>query len=134
VSCHAQPRATKDIDLSIKADRLNAEALYTALASFGAPLGKISVEDVLDPHNFILFGRPWIFFLLSTGSNYLLMSTGFRRQCLGKTDRGSHDPETGLIGFLSRNDLIASKLAAGRLNLPRHDAGMPAGAPASAAG
>ncbi len=39
VSFHAQPRATKDIDLFIKADAANARAAYAALASFGVPLG-----------------------------------------------------------------------------------------------
>ena len=38
VSFHAQPRATKDLDLFIKADRANAQAVYAALSSFGAPL------------------------------------------------------------------------------------------------
>src|SRR6266436_497643 len=38
VSFHAQPRATKDIDLLIKPDAGNATAVYAALAKFGAPL------------------------------------------------------------------------------------------------
>ena len=33
VSFHAQPRATKDLDLFIKADPTNARATYEALAS-----------------------------------------------------------------------------------------------------
>lgn len=57
VSFHAQPRATKDIDLFIKADAANAKAIYAALASFGAPLDNIQVEDLTNPHNFIRFGR-----------------------------------------------------------------------------
>lgn len=52
VSFHAQPRATKDIDLFVKADAANAKAAYAALASFGAPLDNISVEDLADPRNF----------------------------------------------------------------------------------
>ena len=38
VSFHAQPRATKDLDILIKADADNAMALFAALAKFGAPL------------------------------------------------------------------------------------------------
>jgi hypothetical protein len=38
VSFHAQPRATKDLDLLVKPDLANATALYRALAEFGAPL------------------------------------------------------------------------------------------------
>jgi hypothetical protein len=41
VSFYAQPRATKDIDLFIKADPANAKAVYSALADFGAPLQDI---------------------------------------------------------------------------------------------
>jgi hypothetical protein len=57
VSFHAQPRATKGIDLFIKADAVNARATYRALASFGAPLDTIRVEDLAEPRNFIRFGR-----------------------------------------------------------------------------
>jgi len=57
VSFHAQPRATKVIDLFIKADAPNAKATYTALSSFGAPLENLRVDDLADPHNFIRFGR-----------------------------------------------------------------------------
>ena len=38
VILHAQPRATKDIDLFIKADPANSRAVYVALAEFGVPL------------------------------------------------------------------------------------------------
>jgi hypothetical protein len=57
VSFHAQPRATKDLDLFIKADQANAAAVYASLASFGAPLEHISVEELSDPRKFIRFGR-----------------------------------------------------------------------------
>ena len=36
VSFHAQPRATKDIDLLIKPDPENAKAVYAVLSKFGA--------------------------------------------------------------------------------------------------
>ena len=37
VSFHAQPRATKDLDILIAADAKNSKAVYAALAKFGAP-------------------------------------------------------------------------------------------------
>ena len=58
VSFHAQPRATKDLDIFIKADPTNAEATYRALGVFGAPLGEITIEDLADPNKFIRFGQP----------------------------------------------------------------------------
>ncbi len=57
VSFHAQPRATKDIDLFIKADFANAKATYAALAAFGAALQDIREEDFAEAGNFIRFGR-----------------------------------------------------------------------------
>jgi hypothetical protein len=42
VSFDAQPRATKDLDLLIKADPANAKATYAALASFGTALTGIA--------------------------------------------------------------------------------------------
>ena len=35
---HAEPRATKDLDVFISTDVENSEALYRALAQYGAPL------------------------------------------------------------------------------------------------
>jgi hypothetical protein len=57
VSFHAQPRATQDLDLFIKADPANAKATYAALANFGAPLSNITVDDLADPRRFVRFGR-----------------------------------------------------------------------------
>jgi len=45
VSFHAQPRATKDIDLSIQPDADNAKAVHGALARFGAPMEGLTPED-----------------------------------------------------------------------------------------
>jgi len=42
VSIHAQPRATKDLDILIKADTANARKVFAALARFGAPLQSMS--------------------------------------------------------------------------------------------
>ena len=52
VSPHAQPRATKDLDLLVSPDAGNAQALYAALAEFGAPLEGITgadfIQDLVD--------------------------------------------------------------------------------------
>ncbi len=44
VTFHAQPRATKDLDLFIRPDADNAKAVC---AAFGAPLGELTPEDFL---------------------------------------------------------------------------------------
>ncbi len=44
VAFHGHPRATKDMDVLIRANPSNAEKVYAALAAFGAPLQNFSVE------------------------------------------------------------------------------------------
>jgi hypothetical protein len=43
VAFHGHPRATKDMDILIRADTSNAERVYRALAAFGAPLETFQV-------------------------------------------------------------------------------------------
>jgi len=46
---HAQPRYTKDFDVLVNPDPQNAERVYRALGSFGAPLHELTVDDLSDP-------------------------------------------------------------------------------------
>ena len=86
VSIHAQPRATKDLDILVKADAENAKAVFTALAKFGAPLQGLTLAD------FAEFDAAW------------------PRRVEDVVDAAS-----GLkASFISRDDLIAAKLASGR--------------------
>ena len=48
VTLHAQPRATKDLDLLVSPDADNVKALYAALAEFGAPLGGLRAADFME--------------------------------------------------------------------------------------
>jgi len=57
VAIHAQPRATKDLDFLVKADRENATALFAALAAFGAPLRGLTAADFAEPGPFFRMGR-----------------------------------------------------------------------------
>ena len=45
VAFHGHPRATKDLDVLVRADRANAERVYRALAAFGAPLSAFEVGE-----------------------------------------------------------------------------------------
>jgi hypothetical protein len=49
VSFHAQPRATKDLDILIGADAENSKAVFAALAKFGAPIE--TQENSRDPQD-----------------------------------------------------------------------------------
>lgn len=44
VAFHGHPRATKDMDVLIRANSSNAERVYRALAAFGAPLQNFEVQ------------------------------------------------------------------------------------------
>jgi len=52
VGFHAQPRATKDLDIFIRPDEPNAKALYDSLAAFGAPVKDVAPQDLLNPDGF----------------------------------------------------------------------------------
>ena len=45
VAYHGHPRATKDLDVLVRASAANAARVYKALASFGAPLGLFEVGE-----------------------------------------------------------------------------------------
>jgi hypothetical protein len=45
VAFHGHPRATKDLDVLVRADPANATRVYKALAAFGAPLQDIEVKE-----------------------------------------------------------------------------------------
>lgn len=110
VSFHAQPRATKDIDLFIKADASNASATYAALASFGAPLDNIRVEDFAEPSNFIRFGREPRAVDILPGIDGVNFDTAWERRV-----EAVIDTQIGLkANFISEMDLMSAKLAAGR--------------------
>jgi hypothetical protein len=46
---HSEPYNTKDIDLWIAPNRANAERAFEALRIFGAPVARLSVEDLMNP-------------------------------------------------------------------------------------
>ena len=45
VAFHGHPRATKDLDVLVRAERANAKLVYRALAAFGAPLQSFDVSE-----------------------------------------------------------------------------------------
>jgi hypothetical protein len=55
---HAQPRATKDLDLFIRSDARNSAAVFKALARYGAPLHGLTVKDLQDATTGLQIGVP----------------------------------------------------------------------------
>jgi hypothetical protein len=89
----------------------NARATHAALASFGAPLEDIRPEEFAERRSFFRFGRdPRGFDILPDLPGVDFDSAWERRV------EGVLDTETGLTAFfISKDDLIAAKLASGRI-------------------
>jgi len=60
VAFHGHPRATKDLDVLVRATSKNALLVYRALAAFGAPLAAfdVSAEDFSDYDGVLQIGLP----------------------------------------------------------------------------
>lgn len=107
----AQPRFTRDIDVFIKADLENARATYTALAEFGAPLEGIHPEDFADRGSFFRFGRDPRGFDILPDIPGVDFDAAWERRVEGVLDAAN----SLQAFFISKDDLIAAKLASGRL-------------------
>lgn len=55
---YAEPRFTKDLDLWISTDSANAQAVFTALRDFGAPLAGMTERDFAKEGYFYQMGVP----------------------------------------------------------------------------
>lgn len=104
---YAEPRFTKDLDLVVGTDRLNAEAVYAALHEFGAPLADLTPADFAEEGFFFQMGVPPI------RVDVMMGIPGVRfEECW---DRRVEIDFDGLpVVFISKADLIVAKRAAGR--------------------
>ena len=110
VSFHAQPRATKDLDILVKADAANAKAIYAALTEFGAPLKGLSAESFAEAASFFRIGQEPVAVDLLSEIPGVDFDAAWERRV-----EGVIDPARGIAAhFVSKDDLIAAKVAAGR--------------------
>ncbi len=107
VMYHAEPRYTKDLDLWIEPTRENAERVWNALRSFGAPLRDIEPEDFTDERMVYSVG------VEPSRIDVLMGVDGVRFETAWKNRVSATYAEVP-IDLLSRADLIRAKLAAGR--------------------
>jgi predicted nucleotidyltransferase len=103
---HAEPRATKDLDLFIRSDEQNSEAVFRALAQYGAPLAGLSPSDFRDDTGFQI-GQPPTRIDLLQHIDGISFDEAWENRIEGLLD--------GEIRTLviSRDDLIRNKLASG---------------------
>ena len=94
----------------VKADAQNAKSLFAALAQFGAPLKGLTPSDFAKPGPFFRMGRAPIGVDILTAIPGIEFDAAWPHRLEDVVDAA-----TGLkASFISRDDLIASKLASGR--------------------
>ena len=104
---HAEPRATRDLDIFIGSDQQNSQAVFHALAQFGAPLDGLSIGDFMDGSTFQI-GVPPARIDLMQRIDGISFDEAWKNRI-----QGLIDGEISVM-VISRNDLIRNKLASGR--------------------
>ena len=104
---HAEPRATKDLDIFIRSDEENSQAVFRALAQFGAPMSGLSQADFMDGSTFQIGQPPARIDLLQR-----VDGLSFDEAWKNRVD-GIVDGEIRIM-IISKSDLIRNKLASGR--------------------
>ena len=104
---HAEPRATKDLDIFSRSDEENSKAVFRALAQYGAPLDDLSPSDFRDGTSFQI-GQPPARIDILQHIDGITFDEAWSNRIEGVID--------GQIRatVISRDDLIRNKLATGR--------------------
>jgi hypothetical protein len=104
---HAEPRATKDLEIFIGSDEENSQAVFRALAQFGAPLDGLSAADFMDGSTFQI-GQPPARIDLLQHIDGISFEEAWKNRIEGLIEGEIS------IRVISRHDLIRNKLASGR--------------------
>ena len=104
---YTEPRFTKDLDLWISTDKENAQAVFTALKEFGAPLKGLSPDDFTEEGYFYQMGKP------PFRLDIMMSIPGLEFETVWE-HREKVQLEGLTIPFISKADLIKSKEVSGR--------------------
>ena len=104
---HAEPRATKDLDIFVRADEENSKAVFRALAQYGAPLGDLTPADFRDGTTFQI-GQPPARIDILQNIDGITFDEAWENRIEGLIDGEIQ------AAVISRDDLIRNKLATGR--------------------
>lgn len=109
VAFYGHPRATKDLDVLVRADESNAVRVYRALAEFGAPIDafEVRVEDFVTYDGVLQIGVPPFRVDILTS----ISGVSFSQAATGS---GTFEIEGRMVPVIGRAALIANKRAAGR--------------------
>jgi hypothetical protein len=110
---HTEPRYTKDLDIWVDRSEANAEALFQALARFGAPLKGLRPTDFTEPDVYYQIGMEPVRIDIMTSVAGLSFASAWDHRVVVDFDGES-------AGVLAREDLLLSKKAAGRMRDHKH--------------
>jgi hypothetical protein len=104
---HAEPRYTKDLDIWVKANAVNAARVFRSLKEFGAPLLDMTADDFAHEGSYYQLGvEPARIDILMSISG-IEFKDAWKRRVPGELGEAK-------AFFISKEDLITAKLAAGR--------------------
>ena len=107
VAAHGFLRGTRDLDVWIRPVPENAQRVWRALVSFGAPLSNVTVHDLSTPGTIYQIGTDPMRIDILTAPAGVDFDEAWGNRAMIKVD-GHTFP------FLGKADLIKSKRAAGR--------------------
>lgn len=107
LAAHGHVRATKDMDVWVRATPENARRVMAALAAFGAPLHGTTVEDLSGPDFVLQIGVAPIRIDILTSITGVLYDEAWAARLAARFDG---EP----VGVLSKQHLIQNKSATGR--------------------
>lgn len=107
LAAHGFPRATGDIDLWVRPTKENATRVWKAIAAFGAPTSRITVED---------FSTPDIVYQIGVAPRRIDLLTSISGVKFEQAweDRISVELDGLTVPVIGRAHLLANKRASGR--------------------
>ena len=107
VSVYSEPRATGDLDIWINATPENAKKVYSALATFGAPLDDLTEKDLSSPDVVFQLGLP------PNRIDILTFLTGLNFESAWK-NHSMFEFMGKQVPLIGKDDLVKNKKALGR--------------------
>jgi hypothetical protein len=108
LAAHGHVRATKDLDVWVRASPENAKRVFRALASFGAPLSDLTARDLATPNVVFQIGVPPIRIDILTSIDGVTFEEAWPERV--ESQYGDQK-----VYILSRRHFIQNKKASGRL-------------------
>jgi hypothetical protein len=109
VAYHGHPRATKDLDILVRATNANAKLVYEGLAAFGAPLAafEVSENDFATYDGVLQMGIPPLRIDIINRADGISFDQAL-------AEHAAFEIEGRAIPVIGREALLKNKLASGR--------------------